>query len=77
MTQRHLSECVTSFWKLGNTGTKFEETADTSTYSKRAVQKIQHLVQISQTEYETVLIWKEDSTLDNNCSVARAKLDSL
>ena len=30
-TERHLSECVTSFRKIESTGTEFEETADTST----------------------------------------------
>ena len=43
-TERHLSEWVTSFWKKENTGTEFEETADTSTDSKRAVSKIQPII---------------------------------
>ena len=76
-TERHLSECVTSFWKIENTGTEFEETADTSTDSKRAVQILQDTIHHIGDRYENGLLWKQDSKLENNYPVAKAQLDSL
>ena len=76
-TERNLSECVTSFWKIENTGTEFEETADTSTDSKRAVQILQDTIHHIGDRYEIGLLWKQDSKLENNYPVAKAQLDSL
>ena len=53
-TDRNLSECVTSFRKTENTGTEFEETADTSTDSKRAVKILQEQSIISETDMKLV-----------------------
>ncbi|XP_075264413.1 uncharacterized protein LOC142356371 [Convolutriloba macropyga] len=75
--ERHLSECATSFLKTENTGTEFEETADTSTDSKRAVQILQDTIHHIGDRYEIGLLWKEDSKLENNYPVAKAQLDSL
>ena len=57
-TERHLSECVTSFWKIESTGTKFEETADTSTDSKRAIKILQDTIHHIGDIYEIGLPWK-------------------
>ena len=76
-TERHLSECVTSFWKKENTGTEFEETADTSTASKRAIQILQDTIQHIGGRYEIGLLWKKDSKLKSKYQVAKAQLDSL
>ena len=76
-TERHLSECVTSFWKIENTGTEFEETADTSTDSKRTVLILQDTIHHIGDRYEIGLHWKQDSKLENNYPVAKAQLDSL
>ena len=78
-TERHLSECLTSFWKIESTRTEIEETADTSTDSKRAIQililldTIHHIAD----RYEIGSLWKQDSKLENNYPVAKAQLDSL
>ena len=83
-TERHLSECVTSFWKIESTGTEFEETADTLTDSKRAIQILQDTIHHIGDRYEIGLLWKQDSILENNSilensiyPVAKAQLDSL
>ena len=66
---------MTSFWKKENTGTEFEETADTSTESKRAVQILQDTIQHIGDRYEIGLLWKQE--LKNNYPVAKAQLESL
>ena len=68
---------MTSFWKIENTETEFEETADTSTDSKRAVQILQDTIHHIGDRYEIGLLWKQDSKLENNYPVAKAQLDSL
>ena len=68
---------MTSFWKIENTGTEFEETADASTDSKRAVQILQDTIHHIGDRYEIGLLWKQDSKLENNYPVAKAQLDSL
>ena len=68
---------MTSFWKIENTGAEFEETADTSTESKRAIQILQDTIHHIGDRYEIGLLWKQDSKLENNYPVAKAQLDSL
>ena len=76
-TERHLSECVTSFWKIESTGTEFEETADTSTDSKRTIQILQDTIHHIGDRYKIDLLWKQDSKLEIYYPVAKAQLDSL
>ena len=68
---------MTSFWKKENTGTQFEETADTSTDSKRAIQILQDTIHHIGDRYEIGLLWKQGIKLENNYPVAKAQLDSL
>ena len=70
-TERHLSENVTSFCKIESTGTEFEETTDTSTDSKRAIQILQDTIHHIGDRYEIGLLWKQDSKLENNYPVAK------
>ena len=68
---------MTSFWKFESTGTEYEETADTSTDSTRAIQILQDTIHHIGDRYEIGLLWKQDSKLQKNYPVAKAQLDSL